>query len=130
MRSNSIETHAKEIVRWSEPLVADYIHGQYERLLGGSSDITEALGRQHCRMWRDLLNGEGRRAQLARRDLLKLAQLAKLGEASLDAIDASIFDALFDVILRRSTGSRDTARIDGHALVQAASTLGEIRHAA
>jgi len=130
MQSEDISGKGRDLTRWSEPLVADHIYGEYERRIGRRDDISETLGRQHCRMWRNLLDGEALRADAARRDLLKLAAMAGLAPETLDAIDAAIFDELLNVILRRGWSSRDTARLEGLALVQAASTLGEIRHAA
>jgi hypothetical protein len=121
---------ARDIARWSEPLVADHIYGDYERAIGARNEVSETLGRQHCRMWRNLLAGEAQRAHLARRDLLSLAQKWRIDLATLEKIDAAIFDYLLGVILRRCQGSETAAKIDGLALVQAASTLGEIRKAA
>jgi hypothetical protein len=130
MRASVFSTTSKEIVRWSEPLVADHIYNEYERLLGGRSDASESLGRQHCRMWRHLLDSEAQRAHVARRDLVNLARLARINPAEIEAMDAAIFDELLNVILRRGLSSRDSARLDGMVLVRAASTLGEIRQAA
>ncbi|MBI1867461.1 MAG: hypothetical protein HYS06_04085 [Methylocystis sp.] len=81
-------------------------------------------------MWRNLLDGETTRARDARRDLLKLARLANLEEDTLAAIDEAIFDELFRVILNRCRASRDDTRLNGMALLIAASALGEIRQAA
>ncbi|HEY8260379.1 MAG TPA: hypothetical protein VIG55_04135 [Methylosinus sp.] len=89
----------------------------------------DALGRQHCRMWRSLLEGETVLARDARSDLVKLARRANVDERSLEAIDESVMDELFRVILRRWHG-RDEAHLNGMALMIAASTLGEIRRAA
>jgi len=130
MRAKPLQTTPKEILRWSEPLVADEIYAAYERLVGGKNDVSESLGRQHCRMWRNLLGGEAHRAQLARRDLVKLARLAELDLQAIETIDATIFDNLLGVILRRCVGSQAAARMDGRVLVEAASTLGEIRRVA
>lgn len=69
-------------------------------------------------------------ARYLRRELLKTAASAKLGSATVDAIDAAVFGHLLDVIMRRGQRSRDIARNDGMSLVLAASTLGEIRKAA
>jgi hypothetical protein len=119
-----------EIASWSEPLVADRIFGVYQSWFRGHRQMWDALGRQHCRMWRSLLAGEASLARNARSDLLKLARRANLGEQNLAAIDESVMDELFRVILRRWQGSHDAARLNGMALVRAASTLGEIRRAA
>lgn len=81
-------------------------------------------------MWRNLLEGETGLAKDARTDLVKLAKLVNLEEPTLRAIDESVLDELFRVILRRWQGSRDEARVNGMALVLAASALGEIRNAA
>ncbi|MBU3889041.1 hypothetical protein FM996_01270 [Methylosinus sporium] len=89
----------------------------------------DALGRQHCRMWRSLLEGEPLLARDARNDLVLLARRANIEERSLEAIDETVMDELFRVILRRWQG-RDEARLHGMALMIAASTLGEIRRAA
>jgi hypothetical protein len=120
----------KEIARWSEPLVADHIYPEYERYFGGKNELSEELGRRHCRVWRNLLNGEAPHVKSARGNLLKLAHMVNLDDGALEAIDAAIFNDLLDVILRRCHGSRDKARLDGMTLVQAASMLGEIRKAA
>jgi hypothetical protein len=121
---------SQDIARWSEPLVADQIYAAYERAVCARNEVSETLGRQHCRMWRNLLCGETQRAQFARRDLVKLARMASVDLALVEEIDAAIFDFLLGVVLRRCHGSEAAARIDGLALVQAASTLGEIRMAA
>ncbi len=123
-------TTQKEMARWSEPLVADHIYPEYERYFGGKNELSEEMGRRHCRVWRNLLNGEALYVKSSRRNLLKLAHTVNLDEIALDAIDTGIFDDLLDVILRRCHGSRDKARLDGMTLVQAASMLGEIRMAA
>lgn len=130
MRDATLSLTSKEIARWSEPLVADHIYSAYENLFGGKGDKSEALGRQHCRMWRNLLGGGMLNAQFARRELMKLARMCRVDEAAVESIDAAIFSALLGLILRRGHGSIDAARLDGMALVQAASTLGEIRKAA
>lgn len=121
---------SEDIARWSEPLVADQIYGAYERAIGARNEVSETLGRQHCRVWRNLLDGEAQRAQSARRDLLTLAHMSRIDLPTLEKIDSAIFDYLLGVILRRRQGSEAAARIDGMALVKAASTLGEIRKAA
>jgi hypothetical protein len=130
MRVSSFQSEDREIARWSEPLVADDVYYAYETSLGGKTDLSEFLGRQHCRMWRSLLEGEARRAEASRRDLVRFAKGAGFGEDVLNAIDMKIFNNLLDIILRRGLGSRDAARTDGMTLVHAASTLGEIRRAA
>jgi hypothetical protein len=130
MRVSPAHSEEREIARWSEPLVADDIYNAYEACFGGKSDLTEFLGRHHCRMWRSLLEGEARRAELTRRELVQFAQRAGIGEEVLTAIDMKIFNNLLEIILRRGMGSRDSARSDGMTLVHAASTLGEIRRAA
>ncbi len=130
MRAKPNGLTGKEIARWSEPLIADYIYTAYERCFGGPTEASEALGRQHCRLWRNLLDNEPVIARYLRRELLKAAAAEKLGAATLDAIDVGVFDHLMDIIMRRSQRSRDTAHSDGMTLVQAASTLGEIRKVA
>lgn len=110
--------------------MADRIFGVYRAWFEGHGQMWDALGRQHCRMWRSLLEGEAIRAKDARSDLVRLAKRANLEEQSLEAIDETVMDELFRVILRRWQGSRDEARMNGMALVLAASTLGEIRKAA
>lgn len=130
MQSREFAETSREIARWSEPLVADRIFGVYQSWFQGRRQMWDALGRQHCRMWRSLLEGEALLARDARSDLMKLAKCANLEERSLEAIDESVMDELFRVILRRWQGSRDEARLNGMALVLAASTLGEIRKAA
>jgi hypothetical protein len=81
-------------------------------------------------MWRNLLEGQTTRALEARRNLIRLAYGARLDMRELEEIDQSIFDDLLGVILRRCKGSHVAARLQGMALVMAASTLGEIRKAA
>lgn len=130
MQSREFAETSREIARWSEPLVADRIFGVYQAWFQGHGQMSDALGRQHCRMWRSLLEGEAIRAKDARSHLLKLAKRVNLEERSLEVIDESVMDELFRVILRRWQGSRDEARLNGMALVLAASTLGEIRKAA
>jgi len=130
MRVSTLQTEKREISRWSEPLVADDVYHAYEACFGGKTDFSEFLGRQHCRMWRSLLEGEAQHARLARRELVRFAGNAGLGEDLLNAIDMKIFNNLLEIILRRGFGSRDSARVDGMTLVHAASTLGEIRKAA
>lgn len=130
MQSREIAETSREIARWSEPLVADRIFGVYQAWFQGRGQMSDALGRQHCRMWRSLLEGEAILAKDARAGLVQLARRANLEERNLEAIDESVMDELFRVILRRWQGSRDEARLNGMALVLAASTLGEIRKAA
>jgi hypothetical protein len=130
MRETTFPRANREISKWSEPLVADHIYGEYERLLGGRTEHSEALGRQHFRMWRNLLGGKTATAEHARRELLTLARGSNLQIGAVEAIDAAIFRELLSLILRRGHGSLDAARTDGMVLVQAASTLGEIRKAA
>jgi hypothetical protein len=129
MQSREFAETSREIARWSEPLVADRIFGVYEAWFRGRRQMWDALGRQHCRMWRSLLEGETVLARDARSDLVKLARRANVDERSLEAIDESVMDELFRVILRRWHG-RDEAHLNGMALMIAASTLGEIRRAA
>lgn len=130
MQSREFAETSREIARWSEPLVADRIFGVYQAWFQGQGQMSDALGRQHCRMWRRLLEGEAILAKDARSNLVKLAKYANLEERSLEAIDETVMDELFRVILRRWQGSRDEARLNGMALVLAASTLGEIRKVA
>lgn len=130
MQSTEFAETSREIARWSEPLVADRIYGVYRAWFEGRGQMWDLLGRQHCRMWRSLLEGEAIHAKHARSDLLRLAKRANLEEQNLEAIDETVMDELFRVILRRWQGSRDEARMNGMALVLAASTLGEIRKAA
>lgn len=131
MRDAGFSQESAEVGAWSEPLVADRIFGAYEQLFGGRTEGSEALGRQHCRMWRNLLApGAQVHAQFARRELIKLARRAQLRDSDVERIDAAILADLLNLILRRGHGSIDSARSDGMALVQAASTLGEIRRVA
>lgn len=130
MRSGDFQHAVKEIDHWSAPLIADSIYEAYEKALGGKSDLSQSLGRQHCRLWRNLLANDLKRARQAKIDLVTLSRLAHLDVAALDVIDADVLENLLDVILRRSAGGRETARVDGNALVRAAATLGEIRRAA
>jgi hypothetical protein len=131
MRLRSFDDARKEIARWSEPLVADRILMVYDqRLAGAEAASSQALAFQHRRMWRNLLEGQTARALEARRNLVRLAQKAHLGECDLEEIDRSILDELLGVILRRCQGSLMTARVQGMTLVMAASALGEIRKGA
>jgi hypothetical protein len=128
MRLRSFEETRREIARWSEPLVADRILMVYDqRLVGVEGASSQALVFQHCRMWRNLLEGQTGRALEARRNLVRLAQRACLGEHDLEEIDRSILDELLGVILRRCQGSLIAARAQGMTLMMAASALGEIR---
>jgi hypothetical protein len=130
MRSGIFQHADKEIGWWSAPLIADSIYGAYEQLLGGKSEMSDSLARQHCRLWRSLLENDVKRAQQTKIRLFALIRLAHLNEAALDEIDTDVLENLLDVILRRNAGGHETARVDGKALVRAASALGEIRHAA
>jgi hypothetical protein len=130
MRIRDFEETSREIARWSEPLVADRILMVYDQRLTGQEAASQALVFQHCRMWRNLLEGHTARALEARRSLVKLAQRARLSDRDLEEIDRSILDELLGVILRRCQGSHMAARLQGMALVMAASALGEIRKAA
>jgi hypothetical protein len=130
MRVKLFHSKDEEIARWSEPLVADHIYGAYEHWLGGKCDGSEELGRRHCRLWRNLLSGDIQRARQTRGDLLKHARLADAGEEILEAIDAAVLSELLHVILRRSQSALEESRVDGMALMQAASALGGIRSAA
>jgi hypothetical protein len=127
MPARKVEFSSCEITRWSEPLIADCIYSAYERCFGGRTVASETLGGCHCRLWRNLLNAEPVTARYLRRELLKAAASEGLSIATLDAIDAVVFDHLLDVIIRRGQRSRETAHDDGMLLVHAASTLGEIR---
>ena len=119
----------REIARWSEPLIADYIYAAYERC-SAPSDAATRLGRLHCRLWRCLFDGETSGARRLRYELLKEAQALRIAGATLDAIDAAVLEELLDVVMRRSQRSRALAHADGMTLVNAASALGEIRIAA
>jgi hypothetical protein len=130
MRTVEFEDASRDIARWSEPLVADRILHFYDGRLFGLSSESQALAFQHRRMWRNLLEGQTTRALEARRNLIRLAYGARLDIRELEEIDQSIFDELLGVILRRCKGSHVAARLQGMALVMAASTLGEIRKAA
>ncbi len=130
MRTRDFEDTSREIARWSEPLVADRILMVYDQRLAGEESASQALVFQHCRMWRNLLEGQTLRALEARRNLVKLAHRARLSDRDLEEIDKSILDELLGVILRRCQGSHMAARLQGMALVMAASALGEIRKAA
>ena len=69
-------------------------------------------------------------AALARRDLLMTAEGEHLSGASIDAIDTGVFELSLDVVMRRGQRTHDAAQSDGIALMDAASTLGEIRKVA
>jgi hypothetical protein len=130
MHAEANGSTGKEIARWSEPLIADFIYRAYEGFLGGPTEASEALGHQHCQLWRKLLDNEPGIARYLRRDLLRAAAAQGLALETIDAIDIGVFDQLMDVVMRRRLRSRDAARSDGMTLVHAASTLGEIRKAA
>ncbi len=130
MRADILGFNAKDIARWSEPLVADYIFAAYEQCSDGDAEAAGALTQAHCRLWRSLLAGETTIARYARRELIKAAHARKVNLATLDAIDSVVLEALLDVIMRRSQRSRTMARSEGMALVEAASTLGELRKVA
>ena len=119
-------TTGDEMARWSEPLVADQIYGEYERRLGSTNKASKTLGRQHCRMWRHLLEGETISASSAQRELLKLAQTVNLDNRALGAINAAILADLLSIISCRSRRSRNTARLAGMSLLRAAKMLNEI----
>jgi hypothetical protein len=119
-------TTGDEMARWSEPLVADQIYGEYERRLGRENKVSEALGRRHCLMWRHLIVGETNSAKSAQRELLKLAQTVNLDNSALGAINAAILADLLSIISYRSRRSRNTARLAGMSLLRAAKMLNEI----
>ncbi|MGA8171189.1 MAG: hypothetical protein WB816_10240 [Methylocystis sp.] len=121
---------SSEIIRWSEPVIADCIYSAYERCFGGQTEISEALARCHCRLWRNLLNAEPVVARYLRRELVKAASDQRMSSAAVDAIDAAVFSHLLEVLMRPGQRPRDVAREDGMLLVHAASTLGEIRKVA
>lgn len=131
MREAGSLAETAAVAVWSESLIADRIFSAYEQIFGERSEGSEALGRQHCRMWRNLLApGAQVHAQFARRELIKLARRAQLRDSDVERIDAAILADLLTLILRRGQGSIGAARNDGMALMQAASTLGEIRRVA
>lgn len=125
MQSSPIQFSSHDIARWSEPLIADCVYAAYESSMGGRTENSEALGRLHCRLWRNLLNGELVLARYLRRELLKAAVAEKLGDATLDAIDSAVFEQLLDVIIRRGQRAARPAHVDGMSLLRAASALGE-----
>lgn len=130
MHERTIGLFGRDIALWSEPLIADYVYAAYERCLDGQAEIAELLTQQHCRVWRALLDSEPIMARFLRQELLKALAGLRLATETLDAIDIGVCDELLEVIMRRSQRSRDSARCDAMALVQAASMLGEIRMAA
>jgi hypothetical protein len=102
-------TIVQDMSRWSEPLVADEIHAEYNRRLG-KSEISEAFGRRHCRMWGFMLQGDASRAQSTHRELLKLCNTVNLDCAALGAINATVLSNLLSVIRRRARCSRYETR--------------------
>jgi len=130
MRTVEFEDVSRDIAHWSEPLVADRSLMVYDQRVLGSESVSQSLAFQHRRMWSSLLEGQTARALEARRNLIRLAQSARLDLRDLEEIDCAILDELLGSILRRCQGSHAAARRQATALMMAASALGEIRRAA
>jgi hypothetical protein len=129
VRSYEFEIKSSGIVRWSEPLIADRISYVYDYCLH-NHEASKAIKSEHCWMWRYLLEGRTSLAKRARRQLLELTTRANLEETALEQIDKSVMDDLFCTILRRWRAPSNESRLNGMALMMAASTLGEIRNGA
>jgi hypothetical protein len=120
----------KEMLSWSEPVLGDRIVEAYAACFGDNHEHLRLVARQHIRLWRMIIAQDKRRAAEARRDLLRLAALGRLGVEAVDAIDRLVLDELIDVTAARFQGSPVMARRYSRAMIEAATTLTETRFVA
>ena len=130
MRFDETNDFRRDMLDWSEPIVGDRIVDAYNSCFGGNQGFSKPMARQHIRLWRMIIGCDKRRATDARRDLLRLAGLSRLGAEAVDAIDRLVLDELVDVMASRFQGSPSTARSYGRLMIEAATTLTETRLAA
>lgn len=127
MRLDDTDDVRQDILDWSEPLVCDRLCEAYDACFGGNAELRQPMARQHGRVWRLILSREKRRAADARRDLLKLARICRLGVEAIDAIDRLVLEELVDVVAQRFQGSPASTRLYGRLLIEASATLTEAR---
>lgn len=130
MRFDDADDVRQDMMEWSEPIVGDRIMDAYNVCFGGNQNFCKPLARQHIRLWRMVIGCDKRRAAEARRDLLRLASVSRLGAEAIDAIDRLVLDELVDILALRFQGSPSVARRYGRLMVETATTLTETKFAA
>lgn len=127
MRQSDLSAARRDLAEWSEPLIADRVSEFYMACFGGDQQRVRPMTLQHCRLWRNLLLQEGNRAHDARRELVRLGQLAGLESQTLDRLDEVVLDELANVVVARFHRSPATTRDYSRSLIRAATSLAEAR---
>ena len=123
-----------DLADWSAPIIADRIGEYYAMVLEADGVGREEEGlkvaRRHCRMWMCLLRGRELEARACRRDLLNMGRAFGLTPERIDAMDRAVLDELMDIVIGRFGRSRGVAHAYSMKLVEAATSLAEVRLAA
>ena len=130
MRFDDTNEIRSDMLAWSEPIAGDRIMEAYSTCFGEDSEIFKSMARQHIRLWRTIIACDKPRAAAARRELLRLARLSRMGAEAIDAIDRLVLDELVEVMATRFNGSPASARSYGRLMIETATTLTETRLAA
>ena len=81
-------------------------------------------------MWMCLLRSRETEARACRRDLLTMGRAFGLTPERIDAMDRAVLDELMDIVIGRFGRSRNVAHAYSMRIVQAATSLAEVRLAA
>lgn len=110
------------LLEWSGPVIFDRLSLAYARRLS-NCDAARALAKQHCRVWRSLLQGDCERFEAERAELLRLLAKSGLTLDHLADADNQTMAELVEIVIARFRRSPRTSQGYHLALLQLAMQL-------
>ena len=118
MRPPDLSAAQRDLLEWSQPLIADRVSDFYAACFDGDQDRLRMMKQQHCYVWRNLLLQDCDRIQPGRRQLVLLGKRSGIDSETLDQIDEAVLDELAEIIAVRFHRSAAKVRDYSRSLIR------------